>query len=240
MDYTIDTTYKYSPAEWPYPGTLIYGPDTIRRVTINNVNGKPFNLDDTYLVFTNDFCANGGDSFYKFTEAEKMFDTSVLDIDSLALYITEGLNGVIDEKYAESEGRIHIKEPSIEAKAVKVTYNGKAPNIPASSIKGNAGPVKYRDYSVKNGTKSIKAPVNAGNDFCKAYIPEDDETYSAVESNMAAVTIGRATAKIKAIKPSRKKVKRGKTYTIKVRAVAAQNRNFNSAKRVQKVKIKVK
>lgn len=148
----------------------------------------------------------------------------------------------------------------------------------------NAGPDKYQYYSDKNGTKSIKAPVNAGNYFYKAYIPEDDESYSAVESNIAAVTIGRASAKIKAIKPSRKKVKRGKTYkltvtktkgsgkvtykkvkgtkhitvsksgkvkvgkkckkgktyTIKVRAVAAQNRNFNSAKRVQKVKVVVK
>ena len=95
------------------------------------------------------------------------------------------------------------------------------------------------DYTNKK-EPSIEAPINAGNYFYKAYIPEDDESYSAVESNIAAITIGRASAKIKAIKPSRKKVKRGKTYTIKVRAVDAQNRNFNSAKRVQKVKVVVK
>ena len=95
-----------------------------------------------------------------------MFDTSVLDIDSLALYITEGLNGVIDERYAEPEDRIHIKEPSIEAKAVKVTYNGKAQTqSPVVTLYLNGtevGLIKDTDYTVSysNNVKAVQNIIN--------------------------------------------------------------------------------
>ena len=55
---------------------------------------------------------------------------------------------------------------------------------------------------------------------------------------------GTGTRLIKVTKGGKVKVSRkcrkGKTYTIKVRATAKKNKNYNSAKRTQKVKIVVK
>ena len=284
IDYSIDLGRKYAPAAEKYPGTLVYGPSEIRRVKINSINGKPFKKDDTYLVFMTDFNADGGGASYRFSQSDKKFETGILDMDALATYITEKLGGVISEDYAQPQGRIHVKDDlTITAKNATVKYCGKTPKIPSSSIIGNSGPVKFRYYSDAAGINEIKAPVNTGKYFYKAYIPEDDKYYAA-ESNVAAMTIIRGTAKIKAIKPAKKKIRKGrtfklkvkktkgsgkvtykkvkgtklikvtrggkvkvskrcrkgKTYTIKVRATAKKNKNYNSAKRAQKVKIVIK
>ena len=282
VDYSINAKPRYCPAAEPYPGTQIYGPSEIRRVTINSVNGKPFDEDDTYLVFTTDVCAESKGIYYKFSQSDKRFIANTTDIDALSYYIMRDLGGVIGEEYAEPKGRINIKTPVIEAKAVKATYNKKTPKIPAPVVTDIDGEIKYKYYSDKAGKKEIKAPVNAGTYYYKAYY-EGDVSISPIESNIATITISRASAKIKAIKPAKKKVNKGKTfkltvsktsgsgkvtykrvkgtkyitvsksgkvkvgkkcrkcktYTIKVRATAAQNTNYKSAKKTQSIKIKV-
>ncbi|MBR6084863.1 MAG: 5'-nucleotidase C-terminal domain-containing protein [Spirochaetales bacterium] len=108
MNITIDTTKKYNANAETYPASTYYGPASIERVTINDVNGKEFDPDATYAVVTPDFCAAGGDTYYAFVNASSQFDTG-LPIDEVLIdYITEVLGGVIDAKYAEPQGRITI------------------------------------------------------------------------------------------------------------------------------------
>ena len=109
MKYTIDTTKKYDPKAETYPNSTYYGPASIQRVTIDEINGKPFDPEATYAVVTNDFCSNGGDTYYSFLAATEKFDTSVPLDEALMQYITDVLGGVIGEKYAEPQGRIIIK-----------------------------------------------------------------------------------------------------------------------------------
>ena len=108
IEFTVDTTIPYDANDEPYPASTYYGPKTIQRVTINNVNGKPFNLEDVYAVVTNDFLAAGGDTYYAFVNASSQFDTGIPDAETVMEYITEVLGGVIGEEYAEPFGRIHI------------------------------------------------------------------------------------------------------------------------------------
>ena len=108
MNITIDTTKTYNPNLETYPSSTYYGPASIERVTINDVNGNTFDPEETYAVVTLDFCAVGGDTYYAFVNASSQFSTG-LPLDEVVIdYITEVLGGVIDERYAEPQGRITI------------------------------------------------------------------------------------------------------------------------------------
>ena len=112
MKITIDTTKEYDPYADTYPGSTYYGPATIQRVTINEVNGKPFDVRATYAVVTNNFTAAGGDTYFAFASASGQFDTGLPLDEVLMQYITEELNGVITaEQYGQTEGRITIVLP---------------------------------------------------------------------------------------------------------------------------------
>ena len=108
MKITIDTTTAYNPNAETYPGSTYYGPATIERVTIDEVNGNAFDPAATYAVVTNNFCSAGGDTYYAFASAAEQFDTSLPMDEVLMEYITEVLGGVIGEQYAEPQGRITI------------------------------------------------------------------------------------------------------------------------------------
>lgn len=94
IEYTIDTSKPYVEGE-------------IHRVTINSVNGKPFNPESVYSVATIDYIATGGDKYTDFIGCESI-NTGIKDITAFDEFISEGLNGVVDERYAKSAGRIHI------------------------------------------------------------------------------------------------------------------------------------
>lgn len=108
MEITIDTTKEYKANAETYPGSTYYGPASINRVTIDNVNGKAFNEKDVYAVITNNFCAAGGDTYYAFASASAQFDTGIPLDEAVMAYVTEELDGVIGEKYAEPQGRITV------------------------------------------------------------------------------------------------------------------------------------
>ncbi|MBQ6672241.1 MAG: bifunctional metallophosphatase/5'-nucleotidase [Spirochaetales bacterium] len=108
MEITIDTTKPYAQAAKPYPGSSYFGPAEIRRVTINSVNGKPFDPDKTYAVVTNNFCATGGDTYYALKNAISQFDTGMADDKVLMDYIENNLGGVIGQQYAQPQGIITI------------------------------------------------------------------------------------------------------------------------------------
>ena len=111
--YTINTAKAFDQGD-QYPDSTYYAPASIRRVTINEINGQAFDPAATYAVVTNNFCAGGGDTYYRFKDASAQFDTSIPLDEALMEYITDKLGAVIDEPYAEPQGRITvIPAPSV-------------------------------------------------------------------------------------------------------------------------------
>lgn len=106
ISYTISTGAVYDANAETYPASTYYGPKSINRVTINSINGKEFKVNDTYAVVTNNFCAEGGDTYYAFAAATSKFDTGVTLDMAVMDYITKELKGVIGEQYAAPQGRI--------------------------------------------------------------------------------------------------------------------------------------
>ena len=109
IEFTLDLNYDYDANAETYPGSTYYGPASINRVTIDSINGQPFDPDAKYAVVTNDFCAGGGDTYYAFAAASSQFDTG-FTLDAIVMeYITEKLGGVIPAAlYEEPQGRITI------------------------------------------------------------------------------------------------------------------------------------
>ena len=115
MKYTIDLTKEFDANDSPYPGSTFYGPKTIKRVTINDIGGKPFDPEDTYAVITNNFISAGGDTYYTFSTVADQYDTSLPLDDVVIDYITEKLGGRIPaDPYAQPQGRIIIKTEAEE------------------------------------------------------------------------------------------------------------------------------
>ncbi len=111
ITFSVDTSVPYDQGEL-YPGSTYYGPASIQRVTIESINGQPFDENATYGVVTNDFVAAGGDTYYAFKAAGTYIDTGVALDEVLMDFITEELGGVITaEAYGEPKGQITIIEP---------------------------------------------------------------------------------------------------------------------------------
>ncbi len=110
VTFTVKTYEEYDANPDPYPKSTYYGPKSIQRVTIDDVNGKTFDPTATYAVVTNNFVAGGGDTYYAFAAATDQFDTG-LPLDEVVMeYITKELKGVIGESYAEPAGRITVDQ----------------------------------------------------------------------------------------------------------------------------------
>lgn len=163
MEYTIDTRTAYQPAASTYPASTYYPPAKIERISINNINGKPFSATDKYLIVTSSFIAEGGDTYGAFRGLPRI-DIADLDEEMISTYIAEGLGGVIDSRYAKPAGRIHKLAPaSIEGAKVVLSatsfrYNGKVRKPSIKTINGLNLKVDT-DYTVK---WSAKSPKNAG------------------------------------------------------------------------------
>ncbi len=101
--FTIDTTKKYDEGEL-YPNSTYHRPKSIQRVSVESINGKPFDEKATYAVITNDFVAAGGDTYAVFG-AKDNFDTGYLLDDAITQYIEKELDGVIPaSKYSKPRG----------------------------------------------------------------------------------------------------------------------------------------
>ncbi|MCR5670429.1 MAG: bifunctional metallophosphatase/5'-nucleotidase [Butyrivibrio sp.] len=103
IKFTLDTTKAF--AQGPaYPASTYYKPASIRRVTIESINGQPFSANDTYAVVTNNFCAAGGDTYYAFANASSQFDTGIVMDEAVMDYVKTELHGTIGSKYAQPRG----------------------------------------------------------------------------------------------------------------------------------------
>ena len=106
IEWVLDTTKAYDQGDlYTLDGkeSSYYGPASIRRVTIRSINGEPFDENAVYAVVTNNFCAAGGDTYNVFHRATSQgfgFDTGIPMDEAVVAYITEVLNGVIDDRYA--------------------------------------------------------------------------------------------------------------------------------------------
>lgn len=110
LKYTVDISEKYDAGE-AY-GTSWFMADSINRTTITEVNGQAFDPDATYAVITNNANYNGMDSSYVFKEAVEANENSTIttvDVrDVVWMYISEELENVVGEEYAEAQGRILV------------------------------------------------------------------------------------------------------------------------------------
>lgn len=96
IKFTVDTTVPFDKGD-VYATSDNHRPAKIQRVTINEICGKPFSLDDTYAVVTNDYCAVGGGSYGAFAEMESNYDTGIIITDAIVDYIETEHGGVIPE-----------------------------------------------------------------------------------------------------------------------------------------------
>lgn len=108
IQFTVDTSIPYEKGA-QYPNSTYFAPaNPGSRVTISTVGGKKFSLTDTYYIAVNNFMAEGGDTYYVFSQSDEIIDTGVVDAEGLISYVNS-LNGVIGEEYAAPKGNITIK-----------------------------------------------------------------------------------------------------------------------------------
>ena len=112
LKYTVDTAKEFDKGE-AYGENGWFKAASVGRVTIEEVNGQPFDAEATYAVITSNANFNGMDSSYIFAAAaeenEKSTITTAVVRDVVWLYIAGELSNQIGEAYAEAQGRITVK-----------------------------------------------------------------------------------------------------------------------------------
>ena len=111
LSYTVDTAKAYDKGE-AY-GDHWFRAASLSRVTIQDVNGKPFDAEAVYAVITSNANYNGMDSSYMFKAAAeengKSTITTAVVRDVIWMYIAEELGNVIGGAYAAPQGRITVQ-----------------------------------------------------------------------------------------------------------------------------------
>ncbi len=109
--YTVDTSKDYDKGE-AY-GDNWFTAASLGRVSIEDVNGLPFDPEAVYAVITSNANFNGMDSSYMFKAAaeanEKSTITTAVVRDVIWLYIAGELSNVVGEQYGETQNRITVK-----------------------------------------------------------------------------------------------------------------------------------
>ncbi|MGI5897361.1 MAG: bifunctional metallophosphatase/5'-nucleotidase [Oscillospiraceae bacterium] len=108
IKYSVDTAKKYDAGE-AY-GKHWFEANSINRVSITEINGKPFDKDAVYAVITSNAIYNGMDSNYICADKDATLSTitSATVRDVVWMYIQQKLGGVIGNEYAQPQGRITI------------------------------------------------------------------------------------------------------------------------------------
>ena len=113
LKYTVDTAKAYDKGE-AY-GDNWFKAASLGRVTIDEVNGQPFDPEAVYAVITSNANVRMGmDASYVFKsisaqEDEKSVITTAVVRDVVWMYLSGELANVVGEPYAEAQGRITIK-----------------------------------------------------------------------------------------------------------------------------------
>ena len=113
IKYTVDTSTEYDRGEAYGNKGIWFRAASLGRVTIEEVNGQPFDAEATYSVITSNANFNGMDSSYIFPAAAEAYEKSTITTavvrDVIWLYIASEMNNVIRETYAEAQGRITVR-----------------------------------------------------------------------------------------------------------------------------------
>jgi 2',3'-cyclic-nucleotide 2'-phosphodiesterase (5'-nucleotidase family) len=99
---------SFSVNTWGEANSRVYNVEVL-----NSESGKyePLALDKTYTVASNNFILlENGDGMTMFAGAEVVSDTGILDVEVLERYVVHHLGGVIDDRYAQANGRITFTE----------------------------------------------------------------------------------------------------------------------------------
>lgn len=111
LRYTVDTSKEYDGGE-AYNDKW-FRAASLGRVTVEEVNGQPFDAEALYAVITSNANFNGMDSSYVIKAAaeenEKSTITTAVVRDVVWQYLADALNNVVGEAYAENAGRITIR-----------------------------------------------------------------------------------------------------------------------------------
>ncbi len=114
IQWTLDTTVEYDQGDvYTLNGkeSSYFAPASIKRVSIQAINGEAFDPAATYAVVTNNFCAAGGDTYNVFNRAYSEgsgFDSGIPMDEAVVDYITTELEGTISaETYGEPQGRLN-------------------------------------------------------------------------------------------------------------------------------------
>ena len=112
LRYTVDTAEAFNKGE-AYGEKGWFKAASLGRVTIEEVNGQPFDAEATYAVITSNANFNGMDSSYIFAAAaeenEKSTITTAVVRDVVWMYIAGELNSQIGEAYVQPQGRINVR-----------------------------------------------------------------------------------------------------------------------------------
>jgi 2',3'-cyclic-nucleotide 2'-phosphodiesterase (5'-nucleotidase family) len=243
MDITIEADKPFDPNDETYPGSTYYGPKTINRVTIRDINGKAFDPEAKYVVLTNNFCAVGGDTYYAFANASSQFDTGITLDYAVAAFIVEKLGGVIGEEYKDGQGRIII-EPEHSWDAGKVTTKATTTKagVRTFTCEGcgatRTEAIAKNNMTVKTSTKTVSAKkVKKAKQTVKPITVRNAKgkvTYSK-KSGSSKLTVNKSTGKVTV----KKGTKKG-TYKITVTVKSAATAKYAAVTKNVKVTVKVK
>lgn len=119
----IEANTKTTPAAeggFPQVAGITMKIDTAKkenRVTILEINGKPFDANATYRVATNNVTATGGDKYTEFVTYYNGETTGVNIEDAVIDYIQTELKGVIGEAYQSPQGRTVVIPEDVDSSA---------------------------------------------------------------------------------------------------------------------------
>ncbi len=110
LKYTVDASKAYDKGE-AY-GKHWFKANSVKRVSITEVNGRACEADALYAVITSNANFNGMDSSYVFKAAAEADNRSAITTavvrDVIWMYLTKELGNQIGSSYAEPQGRITI------------------------------------------------------------------------------------------------------------------------------------
>ena len=189
MVWTINTSVPFDEGDlYVVNGkeTTYRAPKSIGRVTIETVNGEPFDKAATYAVVTNNFVAAGGDTyaaFFRAYDAGSGFDTGIPMDEAVMAYIEEVLGGKITaDKYGEPAGRQTIAVPA-EPEAEEATEEAVAEEVPVEEAPVEEAPVEEAatEEAPVEEAASAEAPV--------AEVPVEEAPVEDAAAEVPAVDI---------------------------------------------------
>ncbi|MBR1737435.1 MAG: 5'-nucleotidase C-terminal domain-containing protein [Firmicutes bacterium] len=193
IKFTVDCTVAYDAGEL-YPGTTYNRPNSIQRVTIESINGKPFDINKTYAIVTNDFLAAGGDTAYILGQKDNYETGKILD-ELLEEYITEELGGVLTaEKYPNSRGD-HTLITEKTSDSTETTEEESKEETTAETTLKTTSEKKNRTSGKSSGggrssNAAVKKSAESPSENTSENAQNENDNYSATAKHKVSLTIG--------------------------------------------------